>query len=242
MIPFKTIRINKRPSDPSFHREFRTSKSLKRSLERIYMKTKSENDLAAWLRQKKLYKRLCRHKRKDYWNNKLSDPKIKSANIWSHINSVSGRVKRSSVDGIHFVEFQSFLSKKVESARNSIRARENPIYLAHAQEGGLSRPQDVDEDELLRAIQRLPNKQCASDPIPTWLLKKISGMILPFVKSMVNQSFSEGIVPKSWKSAQLTTLLKKPSFDNNVASSYKSACFVQALRKACSQQSHELFK
>ena len=96
----------------------------------------------------------------------------------------------------------------------------------------------MDEDELLKAIQRLPNKQCASDPIPTWLLERISGMILPFVKSMVNQSFSEGIVPKSWKSAQITPLLKKPSLDHNVASSY---C-VQALKKACSQQSHELLK
>ena len=66
----------------------------------------------------------------------------------------------------------------------------------------------MDEDELLKAIQRLPNKQCASDPIPTRLLKKISGMILPFVKSMVNQSFSEGIVPKFLKSAQITPLLK----------------------------------
>ena len=98
---------------------------------------------------------------------------------------------------------------------------EKPIYLTHAQEGGLNRLQEVDENELLKAIQRLPNKQCASDPIPTWLLKKISGMILPFVKSMVNQSFSEGIVPKSWKSAQITPLLKKPSLDHNVGSSYR---------------------
>ena len=79
----------------------------------------------------------------------------------------------------------------------------------------------MDKDELLKVIQRLPNKQCASDPIPTWLLKKISGIILLFVKSMVNQSFSEGIVPKSWKSAQVTPLLKKPGFDHNVASSYR---------------------
>ena len=79
----------------------------------------------------------------------------------------------------------------------------------------------MDEDELLKAIQKLPNKRCASDPIPTWLLKKISGMILPFVKSMVNQSFSEGIVPKFWKSAQITPLLKKSSLDHNVASSYR---------------------
>ena len=197
MIPFKTFRIHERPSDPWFDRECGTSKCLKRSLKRIYMRTKSENDFAAWLGQRKFYKRLCRHRRRYYWNNKFSDPRNKTANIWSHINSVSGRGKRSSVDGIQPVEFQSFLLKKVESARNSIRARKKPIYLAHAQEGGLSRLQDVDEDELLKAIQRLPNKQCASDLIPTWLLIKISGMILPFVKSMVNQSFSGGIVPKS---------------------------------------------
>ena len=189
MIPFKTVRVHERPSDPWFDPECRTSKCLKRSFERIYMRTKCEKDFAAWMGQKKLYKRLCRHKRRDYWNNKLSNPKNKTANIWSHINSVSGRGKRFSVDGIQPVEFQSFLLKKVESARNSIRARENPIYLAYAQEGGLSRLQNVDEDELLKAIQRLSNKQCASDSIPTWLLKKISGMILPFVKSMVNQSF-----------------------------------------------------
>ena len=180
-----------------------------------------ENDFAAWLSQKKLYKRLCRHKREDYWNYKLSDPKNKTANIWSNINNVSGRGKRSSVDGIQHVEFQSFLLKKVEPVRNSIRARKKHISLAHAQEGGLSRLQDVDEDELLKAIQRLLNKQCASDPTPAWLLKKISGMILPFVKSIFNQSLFEGIVPRSWKSAQLTPLLKKPSLDHNVASSYR---------------------
>ena len=155
----------------------------------------------------------------------------KTANIWSHINNVSGQGKRSSVDGIQPVEFQSFLLKKVESVKNSIRARKKPIYLAHAQEGGLSRLQDVDEDELLKAIQRLPNKQFASDPIPTWLLKMISEMILPFVKSMVNQSFSEGIVPKSWKSAKLTPLLKKPSLDHNVVSSYRPISNLPVLSK-----------
>ena len=173
MISFKTVRIHERPFDPWFGRECRTSKCLNKSLERIYMRTKSENDFAAWMGQKKLYKRLYRYKRRDYWSNKLNGPKNKTANIWSHIIIVSGRGKRYSVDGIQPVEFQSFLLKKLESARNPIRAREKPIYLARAQEGGLRRLQDVDEDELLKAITRLPNKQCASDPIPTWLLKKI---------------------------------------------------------------------
>ena len=59
--------------------------------------------------------------------------------------------KRSSVDGIQPVEFQAFLLKKVELVRNSFRARKESIYLAHAQEGSLSRLQDV--DELLKPLQ-----------------------------------------------------------------------------------------
>ena len=89
----------------------------------------------------------------------------------------------------------------------------------------------MDEDELLKAIQKLPNKQCASGPLPTWLLKKILGMISPFVKSMVNQSFFDGIVPKSWKSAQITPLLKKPSLDYNFASSYRPIFNLPVLSK-----------
>ena len=48
---------------------------------------------------------------------------------------------------------------------------------------------------------------------------------------MVNQSFSEGIIPKSWKSAQITPLLKKPSLDHNVASSYRPISNLPVLSK-----------
>ena len=48
---------------------------------------------------------------------------------------------------------------------------------------------------------------------------------------MVNQFFSEGIVPKSWKSAQITPLLKKPSLDHNVVSSYRPISYLPSLSK-----------
>ena len=70
-------------------------------------------------------------------------------------------------------------------------------------------------------------------------------MILAFVKSMVNQSFSEGIVPKSWKSTQITPLLKKPSLDHNVASSYRPISNLPVLSELSERlflNSHELFK
>ena len=48
---------------------------------------------------------------------------------------------------------------------------------------------------------------------------------------MVNQSFFDEIVPKSWKSAQITPLLKKPSLDHNVASSYRPISNLPVLSK-----------
>ena len=74
-------------------------------------------------------------------------------------------------------------------------------------------------------------QQCASDPIPTWLLKEISGKILLFVKSMVNKFFSEGIVPNSWKTAQVTPLLNKLNLDHHVASSYRPISNLPVLSK-----------
>ena len=90
MISLKTVKVQNRLFDPWFNGNFCTSKCLKRSLERIYMKTKSEYNFAARLGQKKIYKRLCRHKHKDYWNKKISDLKNKTTNIWSRIDGVSG--------------------------------------------------------------------------------------------------------------------------------------------------------
>ena len=53
----------------------------------------------------------------------------------------------------------------------------------------------MDGNKLLKAIQKLSNKQCAFDPIPTWLLEKLTELISSFVKSVFNQSFSERIAP-----------------------------------------------
>ena len=112
MIPFKTVRVHERLFDSWFDRMLYFKISDKDSKKDLHEEKKSENDFAAWLGQKKLYQRLCRHKRRNYWNNKLNDPKIKTANIWNHIRSVYGQRKRS-VERIQLVEFPSFLLKKL---------------------------------------------------------------------------------------------------------------------------------
>ena len=58
-------------------------------------------------------------------------------------------------------------------------------------------------------VRRLPDKQCTSDPLPTWLLKQSVEVMTPFLCRMFNWSLENGIVPSIFKSVYITPLLKK---------------------------------
>ena len=90
---------------------------------------------------------------------------------------------------------------------------------------------EVDEDEVILAIEKLTNKQCSLDPISTCLLKKISRLISPFLTNVFNNSFSVGSVPDLLKLAHISSLLKKPSFDTNDVSSYRPISNLSVLNK-----------
>ena len=111
MIPFKTFRVRERPFYPWF--ECRASKCLKRSLKRIHMRTKSENDFAAWLGRKKLYKS-CVDTSVEVTGIINSMIRKTKRLTCGAILIVSGRRKKSSLDGIQPVEILFFLLKKVE--------------------------------------------------------------------------------------------------------------------------------
>ena len=50
-------------------------------------------------------------------------------------------------------------------------------------------------DDVAAAIRLLPDKQCASDPIPTSLLKDCADVIAPFLVELYNKSMQTGSVP-----------------------------------------------
>ena len=48
------------------------------------------------------------------------------------------------------------------------------------------------ESEISKILFNCPNKQCDSDPIPTWLLKECSALLVPTITNIVNLSLSSG--------------------------------------------------
>jgi len=54
---------------------------------------------------------------------------------------------------------------------------------------------------------------CALDPVPTFLVRKFTDLLLPYITSMVNASLADGLLPSSQKHAIVSPLLKKPGLD-----------------------------
>ena len=52
-------------------------------------------------------------------------------------------------------------------------------------------------EEILKILNRSTAKQCQLDPAPTWLIKRVSGILAPVIANMCNVSFQQGKVPIS---------------------------------------------
>ena len=89
-------------------------------------------------------------------------------------------------------------------------------------------------DEIKTLVGKSPSKQCASDPIPTWLLKKCVNVLAPILCNIVNASLSTGKVPSTMKNALVTPPLK--SLDPNNLKNYgpvSNLPFISKLLEKC---------
>jgi len=67
----------------------------------------------------------------------------------------------------------------------------------------------------------MPAKSCPLDPIPTWLLKRLTPHIAPVICHLCNLSLHSGVFPIKLKQALVLPLLKKNNLDSETASSYR---------------------
>ena len=70
-------------------------------------------------------------------------------------------------------------------------------------------------------IRTAPNKHCALDPAPTWVIKQLADVIEPIIANMVNTSFNQRHFLISQKHAIVGPRIKKPSLDPTDLKSYR---------------------
>ena len=78
----------------------------------------------------------------------------------------------------------------------------------------------VSESVIKNLILKSAPKTCQLDLIPTPLLVECLDTLLPSLTALLNSSLSSGVFPEVFKTALVTPLLKKKSFDQNKLKNY----------------------
>jgi len=223
LLPQRTVTCRRRPSDPWFDQEHRDAKRRVRRLERASSRAnraatadpvsakaaEAAAAAAAWTTERRAYRdlQLLRQKRETFWQTKVESERCTPRRLWQSIDSLMGRGHVPLSTSIDAPKLHRYFDEKIAGVCASTAHAAPPSYVAAPPHCEFSAFRVLINDDVIAAICKLPDKQCATDPLPTNLLKDNVGMLAPFVTELFNWSLSCGVFPSHFKAAFITPLL-----------------------------------
>jgi len=124
--------------------------------------------------------------------------------MWRVIDDLLGRVDcvtvNTSLTAEHFFQF---FDAKVSGVRAATATAPEPMFSVVPTSCRLEQFAEISEQEVIKAVLSLNNKQCDFDQLPTWLLKENIEYVAPFINQLFNQSLRTGQIPTAFKSAYM---------------------------------------
>ena len=225
----------RRPSSLWFDDECRRAKQSVRQLERAVRQARLRSEdnsstTAAWRAQRRVYFDLLHRKRSAFWMSRVDAEQSQPRRLWRSFDELLGRGRTPPTD-VDASDLHRFFDDKVTKVRAATADADPPTF-APAPVGCVLRIfSPVTEADVVALVSSLPEKQCLSDPLPTWLLKKNADVLAPFLCRLFNWSLEHGTIPSTFKSAYITPLLKKADLNPAEASSYRPISNLSVLSK-----------
>ena len=169
ILPLRTVRCRRRPSDPWFDAECRHAKRRVRRFERAARSATPADAAAAhalWIAERRIYRDLRRQKRESFWTEKVRSEKSCPHELWRSVNDLMGR---GSTPASSTGDFHRFMDDKVAGVRASTDRAPPPQYTTAPTDCSLHHFTQLTTDDVVAAVRQLPDKQSATDPIPTRL-------------------------------------------------------------------------
>ena len=153
-----------------------------------------------------------------------------SKKLFQKIKTLTGKnVKHlpTNEDRVQLSEsFKESFSMKVNKIREGVESQQHP---KKREDDDKSPPckssffsfRALSQDELLKAVQKMSNKFCELDPIPTGLLKACFPELSHILQYIVNTSLTSGEFPSALKHAILKPSLKKFNSDPESLKEYR---------------------
>ena len=247
MVPVRTVTCRQRPSDPYYDEECRTMKRHVRRFERassqahklVAAATMPTADVvaaaaaadAAWRTERRSYRDLCNRKREAFWRMKVDAEHSTPRQLWQSIDVLMGRGLVPESPAMDACDLHRFFDDKIAAVRAATADAPPPTFTPAPTGCSMSAFRAVSIADVTTAIHKLPDKQCASDPLPTRLLKDTVDLLAPFITTLFNKSLASGMFPAVFKSAYITPRLKKASLDPADVKSYRPISNLPVLSK-----------
>ena len=170
--------------------------------------------------QRRAYFSLLHKKRSEFWTARFDVDQTQPRRLWRSFDELLGR-RGSPPTTIDAAVLHRHFDDKVAGVRAATAGAEPPTFTSVPVGCVLWIFSPITPDDVEAVVRSLPDKQCTSDPLPTWLLKKNADVLAPFLCQLFNWSLEHGVVPSSFKSAYITPLLKKADINAADVKSYR---------------------
>ena len=183
--PKRTTRRRYQPLTPWFDSDCAAARRRTRAFERRYRRTKATSDRLAWTVQVRWLHKLYAEKQNLFWESKVKDSRGNPKKLWKTLASVLCREQsKTSIPTHGEIKADSFLrafAAKVESVRSSTASAPYPKFIQDKCASSFDRFDEISLDEARSLVLRAAEKNCALDPVPTWIIKKFIDDLAPFI-------------------------------------------------------------
>lgn len=211
-LPFKdkSVSIAYRPW---FDKELYKLQSARRKSERYWRKSKSDRDKLDYENKAKEFAERETELKKLYFKRELNTTCSKT--VFRKCSELFKGFKKpqqypfSYNDNITANKFNHYFLDKISQLRKLL-STSGTVDVNIYQQGNFSWRtfRLIDETILKPIVLSLNTKHCGLDPMPTWLLKEMLPIFLPFIVHLVNVSLITGTFPDKAKISLVTPLLK----------------------------------
>ena len=225
-----------RSDNPWLTDEIRLARRRARKLERRWRLRGLEFDKEELMISRDDLRRLIKEAKESFLNSKIAECSGKKSLfkiVDSFLLKKTGLKLPQHVSLANLLnDFGCFFSDKISDIRASLDA-----------EGPLAMPEEprlvnmftsfsqVTVSEVAALLDKCPSKSSLRDPIPTFLLKEFSDILVHPITNVINLSLSSGIFPDEMKLAFVTPLLKKSDLDPNKLCNYRPVSNLSFLSK-----------
>jgi len=135
-----------------------------------------------------------------FWRDEIAASKGDSSKLWRTFSGVLGDAPPADSDVHTADDFATFFNDKVDAVRASTAA--TPLYdVPHRTTTTMTEWRDVTSDEVEKLICAAP-KMCQLDPVPTWLVKDMRGLLAPFLSMLFIFEVGQWMAPIASNSTQ----------------------------------------